>query len=94
MASDCITDVILWVNGSTVLNAIASARITFYHRQSRWIESGSPMNVQTITADTCYSMGDALRDIDAKNLIRSDFILMYGDVVSNIKLKNTVEEHK
>ena len=52
------------------------------------------MNVQTITADTCYSMGDALRDIDAKNLIRSDFILMYGDVVSNIKLQSIVEEHK
>ena len=52
------------------------------------------MTVQTITADTCYSMGDALRDIDAKNLIRSDFILMYGDVVSNIKLQSIVEEHK
>lgn len=63
-------------------------------RTSRWMESGSPMNVQTITADTCYSMGDALRDIDAKNLIRSDFILMYGDVVSNIKLQSIVEEHK
>lgn len=39
-------------------------------------------------------MGDALRDIDAKNLIRSDFILLYGDVVSNIKLQAIVEEHK
>ena len=58
------------------------------------MESGSPLNVQTITADTCYSMGDALRDIDAKNLIRSDFILIYGDVVSNIKLQNVVDEHK
>jgi len=39
-------------------------------------------------------MGDALRDIDAKSLIRSDFILIYGDVVSNIKLQPIVEEHK
>ena len=40
------------------------------------------------------SMGDALRDLDAKSLIRSDFILLYGDVVSNIKLQKVVEEHK
>jgi translation initiation factor eIF-2B subunit epsilon len=39
-------------------------------------------------------MGDALRDIDAKSLIRSDFVLIYGDVVSNIKLQGIMEAHK
>ncbi|XP_052793044.1 translation initiation factor eIF-2B subunit epsilon-like [Mya arenaria] len=63
-------------------------------RCSRWNEKTSPVNVVPIMSEGCLSMGDALRDIDAKNLIRSDFILIYGDLVSNIKLQSLVEEHK
>lgn len=39
-------------------------------------------------------MGDAMREMDDKSLIRSDFILVYGDIVSNLDLKTVVQEHK
>lgn len=40
------------------------------------------------------TMGDALRDLDARALIRSHFILMHGDTISNAKLLPVLEIHK
>jgi len=42
----------------------------------------------------CYSVGDALRELDAKQLLRGDFILVSGDVISNVNLDAILEEHK
>ncbi|KAJ3326333.1 hypothetical protein HDV06_000209 [Boothiomyces sp. JEL0866] len=39
-------------------------------------------------------MGDVLRDMDSKQILQSDFILMSGDVVSNVNLAPLIEEHK
>lgn len=39
-------------------------------------------------------MGDALRDLDARALIRSHFILMAGDTITNAKLLSVLERHK
>lgn len=47
-----------------------------------------------IVSEDSLSVGDALRDVDDKSLIRSDFVLVTGDVVANIKLKQIVEEHR
>ena len=39
--------------------------------------------------------GDALREVDKKNLIQSNpFILMGGDVVTNVDLSRIIEQHK
>uniref|UniRef100_A0A8D3DC33 Translation initiation factor eIF2B subunit epsilon n=1 Tax=Scophthalmus maximus TaxID=52904 RepID=A0A8D3DC33_SCOMX len=40
------------------------------------------------------SLGDVLRDVDTKNLVRSDFVLVYGDVVSNIDVSQALQEHR
>lgn len=45
-------------------------------------------------SEGCQSLGDAMRDIDAKALIRSDFILLTGDVIGNLNLMQIVEKHK
>jgi translation initiation factor eIF-2B subunit epsilon len=43
----------------------------------------------------CQSLGDAMREIDAKGLIRSNFILMTASsIISNISLKEHLELHK
>jgi hypothetical protein len=34
----------------------------------------------------CVSSGDALREMYALQLIKSDFVLVTGDVISNMKL--------
>lgn len=47
-----------------------------------------------ISSEDSLSLGDALRDIDAKGLIKSDFVLVSGDIVSNMKLKQLIEMHK
>ena len=66
----------------------------FVYRNSKWSDSGSPMTVTPVLSDGCVSVGDALREIDAKSLIRSDFILVSGDMVSNINLKTLLDDHK
>ncbi|CAL1538753.1 unnamed protein product [Lymnaea stagnalis] len=63
-------------------------------RQSKWQEGGSQMTVTALMLDSCRSMGDVLREIDAKSLIRSDFILISGDIVSNMDISLVVKEHK
>jgi translation initiation factor eIF-2B subunit epsilon len=40
------------------------------------------------------SVGDALREMDARQLITTDFILTSGELVSNIKLDKILEEHR
>ena len=52
------------------------------------------MSVVTLLSDSCLSVGDALRDIDAKSLIRGDFLLITGNLVANVDLSQVVEEHK
>ncbi|XP_034937248.1 translation initiation factor eIF-2B subunit epsilon [Chelonus insularis] len=47
-----------------------------------------------IFSDGCRSLGDALRDIDAKGCIRGDFILVRGDAFINANLVNLMNKHK
>ncbi|XP_059147407.1 translation initiation factor eIF-2B subunit epsilon-like [Physella acuta] len=63
-------------------------------RKSKWQDGGTPMKVTALMLDSCRSMGDVLREIDAKSLIRNDFILITGDVVSNMDISQVVKEHK
>lgn len=59
--------------------------------KSTWSVS---MTVQVIGSEGCRCLGDALRDLDAKGLIRGNFILMGADTVSNAQLIPILEEHK
>ncbi|KAL5020814.1 hypothetical protein ScPMuIL_002104 [Solemya velum] len=46
------------------------------------------------TADGGHIHGDVLREIDGRSLVKSDFILVSGDVIANIKLDQILQEHK
>ena len=53
------------------------------------------LKVNCIQMASCLSAGDALRELDSQGLIRSDpFVLISGDVVSNMDLKKAIEFHK
>lgn len=53
------------------------------------------LEYQLIVSTKCLSIGDVIRDLDVKHVIRSDpFILITSDIVSNINLKKIVQEHK
>ncbi|KAM4694935.1 translation initiation factor eIF2B subunit epsilon [Discoglossus pictus] len=63
-------------------------------KNSKWCRSTSPNVVRVVTSELYRSLGDVLRDVDAKTLVRSDFLLVTGDVVSNINIETALEEHR
>ncbi|KAL1924486.1 uncharacterized protein VTP21DRAFT_4140 [Calcarisporiella thermophila] len=71
-----------------------SDQIKEYIKNSKYSKPHSPVTIKTIVSQELYSVGDALRDLDAKGLITNDFILVSGDVVSNIRLDKALEVHR
>ncbi|XP_071793924.1 translation initiation factor eIF2B subunit epsilon-like [Asterias amurensis] len=63
-------------------------------RASKWNHKSSHCTVTTIVSEGCGSMGDALREIERKSMIRSHFVLVSGDLVSNMPLKELIDQHK
>ncbi|KAB5596467.1 Translation initiation factor eIF-2B epsilon subunit [Ceratobasidium theobromae] len=61
---------------------------------SQWSKPGSAMSITTIVSREAQSVGDAMRELDAKQILTSDFVLLTGDVVSNIKLDEVIKKHK
>eukprot|EP00833_Pecoramyces_ruminatium_P003976 jgi/Orpsp1_1/1178008/evm.model.c7180000063709.2 len=76
-----------------ILSCYLSDMVRDYIQNSRWVKSSLPPKIHTIAMQECYSVGDALRELDAKQLLRGDFILVSGDVISNVKLDSILEEH-
>ncbi|KAJ3056056.1 hypothetical protein HK097_008293 [Rhizophlyctis rosea] len=70
-----------------------SDKIKEYLRSSKWNKSVLP-RVTTIVSQELMSMGDALREMDAKSLLHSDFILVSGDIIANFNLEHALEEHR
>ncbi|XP_042879762.1 translation initiation factor eIF-2B subunit epsilon-like isoform X2 [Penaeus japonicus] len=50
--------------------------------------------ISVVASEDCHSMGDAMRDLYSKSRLKDNFILIYGDVVSNIDLKELMAKHK
>eukprot|EP01038_Epipyxis_sp_PR26KG_P007435 gene7435-10131_t len=66
--------------------------IESYIKKSKW---PSIISVKCISSTACLSAGDALRELDQLSIIRSDpFILISGDVISNLNLKKAIAFHK
>lgn len=64
-------------------------------RHSKWSKPGSGMKIIPImTAKGTYSPGDAMRDIYTRGLVTSDFVLVMGDLVSNVRIDEVVSVHK
>ncbi|KAL0075184.1 nucleotide-diphospho-sugar transferase [Phycomyces blakesleeanus] len=68
--------------------------IKAYFENSSWMSPQCKLNVQIVQTPDAMSVGDALRELDARQLITSDFILTIGDLVSNIKLDKALEAHR
>ncbi|KAK3346269.1 nucleotide-diphospho-sugar transferase [Lasiosphaeria hispida] len=70
---------------------------TYIHDSPRW----SPNNILTpftsldfIRVSDATSVGDFLRDLDKRNLISGDFVLVHGDLVANIPLDAALTKHR
>jgi translation initiation factor eIF-2B subunit epsilon len=72
-------------------------QIENYIRQSRWtpIARACPFSsLEFIKVSNARSIGDFLRDLDKRNVIEGDFVLVHGDLVSNISLDKPLAAHR
>lgn len=54
-----------------------------------------PIQVSVIKDSSLANAGDALRELDKRDLVQSDpFILMYGDVLTNVDVSGVIAAHK
>ncbi|KAF4335005.1 translation initiation factor eIF-2B subunit epsilon [Fusarium beomiforme] len=68
-----------------------------YISRSRWSTAArtSPFSVlQFVRVSDARSAGDVLRDMDKRSLVDGDFILVHGDLVSNIMLDGALAAHR
>ncbi|RUP09755.1 hypothetical protein BC936DRAFT_140066, partial [Jimgerdemannia flammicorona] len=80
----------------SIINSIfiASPHSLSLGSDSKWRKPHSPFTIHIVTASECNSVGDALRELDAHQLITTDFILVNGDVVSNMRIDKVLEAHR
>ncbi|RYP65584.1 hypothetical protein DL771_008238 [Monosporascus sp. 5C6A] len=68
-----------------------------YIQTSRWspTHKSCPFSVlEFIRVSNAQSIGDFLRDLDKRNIMEGDFVLVQGDVVATIPLDATLAAHK
>ncbi|KAK6524645.1 hypothetical protein TWF281_011548 [Arthrobotrys megalospora] len=68
--------------------------ITEYIKESKWSRESSPFTVNVVYSPSIMSVGDVMRELDQSRLIKEDFILVSGDIVSNVSLQGILKEHK
>ena len=63
---------------------------------TEWIadQGANVLTIHPITNEECHSFGDAMRDLDAKGVLRQDFILTFGDCIGNVNLAPVLQAHK
>ncbi|RDL32528.1 uncharacterized protein BP5553_08984 [Venustampulla echinocandica] len=74
-----------------------SAEIEKYIQASKWyppLSPASPFKSLELVKSTARSVGDALRDLDARDLITRDFLLVHGDLVSNLPIDAALAAHR
>ncbi|KAG2177536.1 hypothetical protein INT44_008048 [Umbelopsis vinacea] len=78
-----------------IVATMHAEQIKAYIESSKWSKkNSSSLHIEVVHASECLSVGDALRELDARQLITTDFILVGGDVVSNMKLDKALEAHR
>jgi len=65
-----------------------------YIQNSKWISSISPFSKVEILRSSSHSIGDAMRDLDNRAVMTGDFIVVYGDIISNVPLESALNAHR
>ena len=96
------------VEETYVFSSCHAEAIEGYLRRAGWLSSGAKdasgskdgsggaaaMAVHTIASTNCVSAGEALRLVDHKHVIRNDFVLISGDVITNVDLSAALKTHR
>lgn len=68
-------------------------QIQKYMDALRWAKN-PPFRITTVVISELRSVGDAMRDLDNRGLITGDFLLVSGDVLTNIDFPKALAFHK
>ncbi|TVY71429.1 putative translation initiation factor eIF-2B subunit epsilon [Lachnellula suecica] len=74
-----------------------TAEVEEYILSSKWHPNtsvASPFKYVEIVKTTARSVGDALRDLDGRDTISGDFLLVHGDLVSNLPIDEALAKHR
>eukprot|EP00457_Paulinella_chromatophora_P000730 gb/GEZN01000730.1/.p1 GENE.gb/GEZN01000730.1/~~gb/GEZN01000730.1/.p1 ORF type:complete len:774 (-),score=197.38 gb/GEZN01000730.1/:1458-3524(-) len=63
-------------------------------KDSIWLRNSPALMVRIILSPDCFSVGDALRYLDSLHVIKSEFVLISGDIISTIKLDSVLQPHR
>ncbi|KAF2101616.1 hypothetical protein NA57DRAFT_64354 [Rhizodiscina lignyota] len=70
-------------------------QVVEYVEHSRYYSSpSSPFSKVELLRSTSRSVGDAMRDLDKRNILSNDFIVVYGDIISNLPLDGALSAHR
>ena len=58
------------------------------------LKLSNEMNIQVFVSEEYNSMGAAIRDLDAKGMIKTNFVLINGQCVGNLQLNELIKIHK
>ncbi|KAI4097137.1 MAG: hypothetical protein LQ344_000547 [Seirophora lacunosa] len=65
-----------------------------YISASKWKRPTSPFKTLVVLKSDATSVGDAMRDLDNRCLVTGDFLLVSGDVVTNIAVEPALARHR
>ena len=72
-----------------------SEQVESYVRQKQRGGGGGSLSISVVKDTSLTNAGDALRELDRRDLVKSDpFLLLYGDVVTNVNLTEAIQAHK
>ena len=81
------------VNEVYLMCSLHADQIQQYIEQSRWANN-TLFSVTTVMSLELRSVGDSMRDLDNRGLITGDFLLVSGDVVTNIDFAKVMAFHR
>ena len=90
LAMSGVTEIYIYCGAHTT-------EIERYIQLSKWhplSSASSPFTTLEIVKTTARSVGDAMRDLDSRDLITGDFLLVHGDLVSNLPIEQALRGHR
>ncbi|KAF4300801.1 eIF4-gamma/eIF5/eIF2-epsilon [Botryosphaeria dothidea] len=65
-----------------------------YIQESKWYSPSSPFSKVELVRSASHTIGDAMRDLDQRGFLVGDFLIVYGDVISNLPLEAALAAHR
>lgn len=83
-----------WRSTSSASPSLPGTTSKLTSSESKWRAPSSPFKQLTFLKSTSTSVGDVMRDLDSKHVITGDFIVVSGDVISNLPIEGALAAHR